>query len=152
MAHPRCLHRGIENLWVRLLLCFSMPQFNDLAGAHVLVVEDEALLGMTLMALLEHHGATVAGPCASHRGATDAIAESRPHFAFLDINIASGTTFELAQWLGDQDIPFAFLTGEPADAVPVGLHPVGHLVKPAAGRDIVALALRMWSKPSPSLG
>jgi two-component SAPR family response regulator len=123
-----------------------MPRFNDLAGAHILIVEDEVLLGMTLMALLEHRGASVAGPCVSHRDAMDAIAERRPHFAFLDVNIASGTSFELAGWLDDHGIPFAFITGEAAETLPSHLRPVGHLQKPALGRDIVELALRMWAK------
>lgn len=117
----------------------------DLSGAHVLVVEDDHMVAETLAAVLEHEGATISGPCMSHRTAMDAIALRIPSMALLDVNIIGGTSFALAEWLGEHHIPFAFITGEPMTAIPTRLTPMGYLQKPARGSDIRALAQRLWA-------
>lgn len=97
-----------------------------LSGAHVLVVEDDHLLALTLAAMLEHAGAKVVGPCASHRTAMEAMEARLPSLALLDANIHGGTSFALAEWLGDHNVPFAFITGEPLDVIPFGLVHMGY--------------------------
>ncbi len=116
-----------------------------LSGAHVLVVEDDHVLAVTLASVLEHEGATIAGACGSHRTAMDIIANRLPSLALLDVNIIGGTSFELAQWLGEHHVPFAFITGEPLVCIPAGLAHLGYLSKPASGLDVRALARRLWA-------
>jgi DNA-binding response OmpR family regulator len=122
-----------------------MPIRYGLTGAHVLVVEDDHVLAVTLASVLEHEGATIAGPCGSHRMAMDVIAKRLPSLALLDVNIIGGTSFELAEWLGQRHVPFAFVTGEPLDSIPFRLTHMGYLRKPASGVDLRALAQRLWA-------
>jgi DNA-binding response OmpR family regulator len=116
-----------------------------LTGAHVLVVEDDHVLAVTLASVLEHEGATIAGACGSHRAAMDIIAKRLPSLALLDVNIIGGTSFALAEWLGEHHVPFAFITGEPLDSIPFRLPHMGYLRKPASGVDVRALAQRLWA-------
>lgn len=116
-----------------------------LSGAHVLVVEDDQLLASTLALVLEQAGATVAGPCASYRTAMASIVQRMPNMALLDVNILDGTSFELAEWLGQHHVPFAFITGEPLDQIPFRLGHMGYLRKPASRMDVHALAERLWA-------
>jgi DNA-binding response OmpR family regulator len=116
-----------------------------LAGASVLVVEDDPLLALTLAAVLEHESAAVVGPYASHDAAMGVVASRLPSLALLDVNIEGGTSFALAKWLGDRHVPFAFITGEPLDAIPFALSHMGYLRKPASSIDVRSLATRLWA-------
>jgi DNA-binding response OmpR family regulator len=116
-----------------------------LSGAHVLIVEDDHVLAVTLASVLEHEGATISGVCGSHRTAMDVIAKRLPSLALLDVNIIGGTSFELAHWLGEHHVPFAFVTGEPLACIPTDLAHLGYLSKPASGLDVRALARRLWA-------
>lgn len=117
---------------------------NSLSGARVLVVEDDHLLAVTIASVLEHESALIVGPCASHRAAMDVVNAQLPHLALLDVNILGGTSFELAEWLASQNVPFAFVTGEPMEQIPKGLAYAGYLKKPAHALDLLDLVRRMW--------
>lgn len=82
----------------------------------VLVVEDEALIGMLIEDMLADIGCNHVDVAASVECALDAVAEASPDFAMLDINLNGERSFPVADLLRSRAIPFVFLSGyEPLD-------------------------------------
>jgi CheY-like chemotaxis protein len=89
----------------------------DLIGRRVLIVEDEAIIAMTLEDVLQELGCFVVGPAA---GIADALASIRTEAidaAFLDLNIDGRESYLVADALRARDVPFLFCTGYGADGV-----------------------------------
>ena len=113
----------------------------------VLLVEDNAIIGMTLADDLEAHGYEVIGPVASTSGAQRWLAERKPDVALVDLMLRDGSCVELARQLKQQGIPFVVysghnqLKGEPA------FQDVPWVTKPAKFTEIIAAldALRCCS-------
>jgi CheY-like chemotaxis protein len=82
-----------------------------LKGRTVLVVEDEALVGMELQFELEHAGADVIGPIPTLTEAISAATEKTFAAAILDIDLRGQDVFPAADHLKTRDIPFLFHTG-----------------------------------------
>jgi ActR/RegA family two-component response regulator len=109
----------------------------DLSGQRVLVVEDDYYLATDTARALRSAGATVVGPCANEQTAEDAIRDTPPTGAVLDINLGRGPTFKLAKTLRERSIRFVFLTGYDDDVIPGEFEGVARLQKPAELRQIV---------------
>jgi CheY-like chemotaxis protein len=111
---------------------------SGLAGARVLVLEDEPLVAMALEDMLVGLGCVVIGP-ASRVAQALALAEAEPiDAAVLDVNINSGRSFAVADVLRRRGIPYLYATGygeygvaERAETVPV-------IQKPYRQDDIAA--------------
>ena len=89
-----------------------MPDQPVLSGLRVLVVEDDALIAMLLEDLLDEFGCQVVGPAATIGEALNLIEAATIDVALLDLNLGHGqTTYHLADVLGSQGVPFAFVTG-----------------------------------------
>jgi DNA-binding NtrC family response regulator len=89
-----------------------------LDGCRVLVVEDEYILADDLKKELEVHGAKVVGPIGNLGVAQDQV--SRDHFdvAVIDVKLGNKLAWSIADELMQQNIPFGFVTGYGADAIP----------------------------------
>jgi CheY-like chemotaxis protein len=76
----------------------------------ILLVEDEAMIGMMMRELLSDYGMFVVGPCCS---LNEALAEASGEFdgAFLDLNLSGEFVYPVADRLRERNIPFAFVTG-----------------------------------------
>jgi CheY-like chemotaxis protein len=76
----------------------------------ILLVEDEAMIGMMMRELLSDYGMFVVGPCCS---LNEALAEAAGDFdgAFLDLNLSGEFVYPVAERLRERNIPFAFVTG-----------------------------------------
>ena len=109
----------------------------DLSGQRVLVVDNDYCLATETARVLQRAGATVLGPCANEETAEDAIKESAPTGAVLDINLGRGPTFELARTLLARNIRFVFISGYDSDVIPVEFRGVARLQKPVELRQIV---------------
>ena len=109
----------------------------DLSGQRVLVVEDDYYLATDTARALQGAGATVLGPCANEETAEDAIRETVPTAAVLDINLGRGPSFKLARTLRERSIRFVFLTGYDEDVIPDEFESVVRLQKPVELRQIV---------------
>ncbi|WP_373356608.1 response regulator [Pseudoroseicyclus sp. CXY001] len=82
------------------------------AGARILVVEDEVLIGMDLVMTLEDWGFVADGPHGSPTAAMAAIEAFGPEVAILDVNLGrAGTSLPIAEALGARGTPFMFLSG-----------------------------------------
>jgi PAS domain S-box-containing protein len=83
----------------------------------VLLVEDEALVGMMMTDFLRDIGFHVIGPFGRVAEAIDAIEQEQLQAAILDINLRGELIYELADELTGRGIPIVFVTGYGADAV-----------------------------------
>lgn len=89
----------------------------SLAGKHLLMVEDEFLVGMMAKKVLEHLGARVSGPYARLADGISAAKSERFDGALLDFNLAGELAEPLADLLIAHGVPFAFLTGYQRDSI-----------------------------------
>lgn len=111
-----------------------------LKGVRLLVVEDDPLLGSLLSEALQDDGAVVMGPCASAGAALAAIHQSTPSAAILDVNLADGLSYPVAEALENAGVPYAFVSGSDPRMVPKSLRPFAFLQKPVSIAAIRALA------------
>lgn len=85
--------------------------FSSLRAPRVLVVEDNALIGMDLEDILNSYGCQVIGPRVSVQDAMIEIQAGTVDVAVLDFMLEDGTAAPLAKALDDKGIPFAMCTG-----------------------------------------
>ena len=83
----------------------------------MLLVEDEALVGMMMTDFLRDIGFHVVGPFGRVAEAIDAIEQEQLQAAILDINLRGELIYDLADELTGRGVPIVFVTGYGADAV-----------------------------------
>jgi PAS domain S-box-containing protein len=83
----------------------------NLGGLRVLVVEDEALVGLQVEQVLRDAGCAPMGPAATILEAIDHVLTGRVEAALLDVNLAGGRSYAVADMLAAKGVPFAFCTG-----------------------------------------
>jgi PAS domain S-box-containing protein len=88
----------------------------SLGGKRVLVVEDEALIALTLVDAIRDMGCEVIGPASTVTAALELARTDRPDLAVLDVNLAGKGSAPVAQALRAMGVPFVYCTGyaEPA--------------------------------------
>lgn len=101
-----------------------------LQGVRVLIVEDELLLGLALHDDLQALGCAVIGPFGTLAQAFEEAQQSEFDFAVLDINLHGEMVYPLADDLSRRGIPFLFLTGYAAAALPEAFRAAPHVPKP----------------------
>jgi CheY-like chemotaxis protein len=80
------------------------------SGAKVLVLEDDPLINLSMTEMIEGFGYHVRS-FMTLVDAFNAAREDRPDVAVLDVNVASTTSYVLAEWLYNQNVPIIFITG-----------------------------------------
>lgn len=124
------------------------PDGAILAGIDVLVVEDEYYLAFELKSLIEGAGGRVSGPFADAAGAIAHLSGRRPDCGVVDVNLASGICFASADALVERAVPFLFLTGYDAAALPDRFAAVDRIEKPAdLARVLRKLAVLAGPRP-----
>jgi two-component SAPR family response regulator len=83
----------------------------DEAGLRIMIVEDEALVAISLSVLLTELGFGVVGPYSKVTEGMAALKDEAVHFAILDINLGGEFVYPLADILRDAHVPFVFVTG-----------------------------------------
>ena len=102
----------------------------SLAGASVLVAEDEALIGMEIEILLSDAGCSVLGPYASAADALASLQRQRPDAALLDLKLTDGLVTPVADALTASGVPFILLSGSDDPDLPEGLTSAPRASKP----------------------
>ena len=102
----------------------------------ILILEDDLLTAMELRDLVEDRGHDVK-MCETVAGARRAISDP-PDFAFLDIDLPDGKSFEVAACLEAAHVPFAFVSGSVQADVPADLRHAPFIPKPFAHAAILA--------------
>ena len=84
-----------------------------------LIVEDQALIGMSLEAYLEDAGYDVVGPFMRRAQALAWLEANTPELAVLDVMLPDGSSVDLARELRKRGVPFAIYSGlKPATDTP----------------------------------
>jgi CheY-like chemotaxis protein len=96
----------------------DMPR---LAGKRVLVVEDEPLVALDIVAELEGAGADVVGSAGTAKEALHIIDNTLLDAALLDANLRGHPVGEIAAALAARNVPFLFVTGYGAGKLAAGL-------------------------------
>lgn len=88
----------------------------SLAGKRVLILEDEALIALTLMDAVRELGCTVVSPVSKVGAALELVEQNPPDLAILDVNLAGIGSGPVAAALRARGVPFVYCTGyaEPA--------------------------------------
>jgi DNA-binding response OmpR family regulator len=106
-----------------------------------MIVEDQALIGMSLEASLEEAGFKVVGPFMTSAQAMEWLTSDAPELALLDIMLKDGTSLQIARELKSRGVPFAIYSGLPPKAdCPPELQDVPWLEKPVS-REILVRTL-----------
>jgi CheY-like chemotaxis protein len=122
-------------------------------GLRILLVEDDALVGHSIVSALEDLGLEVIGPVpAMAIGAM--LADSEPlDAAILDIRLTDGdTSFPVAATLAQRGIPFCFVTGYDAGVLPLAFVDRPVIGKPVEPPVLLALLDRLIAGPGESAG
>ena len=102
----------------------------------VLVVEDEALIGIMFEDALKELGCEVVKICTTLAQAIDSAANLELDVAILDFNLRGEQSIAVGQILRDRGIPFVFSTGYGSDSVPQDFRNQILLAKPFGDDDI----------------
>ena len=118
------------------------PASDDGMPSDVLIVEDDAIIALDFEDTILGFGVDRVRTAASAARALELIAERPPDFAMLDVGLASGNSFAVAERLHALRIPFVFVTGYSSDiALPPKLSGTRMLPKPCT-RDLLEATLR----------
>jgi PAS domain S-box-containing protein len=96
----------------------------------VLLVEDEALVGIMVQECLTECGFQAIGPICTISDAMKVARNGNFDAALLDINLGDGLIYQVADILAERRVPFAFVTGYDADSVDSRFRDVPVLQKP----------------------
>jgi DNA-binding response OmpR family regulator len=109
----------------------------------ILVAEDEFVTAFDLCDTFEEAGYEVEGPHAGISSAMLACQKEKPDLVLLDIELADGLTYELAQKLIDENVP-VILHSDPAAAPEVAARFPGAttLAKPCPPTTLLATVSR----------
>lgn len=102
----------------------------------ILIVEDETLLAMHLEDMLTELGHEVVGMATRVKEASVLARDLDIDLAVLDVNIAGGLSFPVADVLRARNIPFVFATGYGIEGVLEGYKEAPTLRKPYELQDL----------------
>ena len=122
----------------------------SLEGCKVLVVEDEFLVAILIQQTLESAGCVVAGPIPRVREAVEAAGSGAYDAAVLDVNLAGDRIDPVADILSRRNIPFVFVTGYAASALPGKYAEQPRLCKPFRMAELLGTLSNLVSPPLPS--
>ena len=122
---------------------------NEASTYRVLIVEDDALIGLEIESILQDAGMEVVGPAPTIDSALASTAAEKPDAAVLDINLGGEEVFPVAEALARADVPFLFLSGHSAGLLPERYRDRPRLAKPYRVSDLVnAVSLLVGSRTS----
>jgi two-component SAPR family response regulator len=108
----------------------------DLAGLRAFVVEDEALVLLTLEDMLADLGCQVVVSAQHVEQALRLAPDAAVDIALLDVNVGGVRIDPVAQILAGRGIPIVFVTGYEALALPAGVERATRIAKPFQEADL----------------
>ena len=108
----------------------------DLAGLRAFVVEDEALVLMTLEDMLGDLGCRVVATATRVEEALRLARDTEADVALLDVNVGGVRIDPVAELLAARGIPIVFVTGYEAPSLPQGLARSTRVGKPFQAADL----------------
>ena len=119
----------------------GVPLVKSLNQLKILVLEDEAMIGMLIEDMLSECGCGSVDVLDSVDAALDYLDTLTPDFVMLDINVSGGLSYPVADRLLARDVPFVFLSGYGVGGLEQSYRGCRILKKPFHANDIEA-ALR----------
>jgi len=119
---------------------------HSLAGARVLIVEDEYYLADDLSRALSSAGAQVVGPVGTIEEAEATLDAGEFDCAVVDMNLRGDFAYSVAERLGEIGVPFVVATGYNKSSLPEKLIDVPRVGKPFAPGEVVGMLARMREK------
>jgi CheY-like chemotaxis protein len=119
-----------------------------LKGVRVLVVEDEYFVAILIEEILESAGCIVTGPIPRLPEALDAVGHDDYDAAVLDVNLAGERINPVADALSERNVPFLFVTGYGANALPSEYAERPHLCKPFRMGDLLCTLSNVVKPPA----
>jgi two-component sensor histidine kinase/DNA-binding response OmpR family regulator len=119
-----------------------------LRGKRFLIVEDEPLIALEIVAGLESAGADVEGPIGSVEDALRAIEDASFDGVLLDANLWGKSAGDIAAALTRRNIPFVFVTGYGRQALPESFGQSPMLTKPFTQEQLLHTAARLVTVPA----
>lgn len=119
-----------------------------LAGRRVLLVEDEPLISMMLEDMLAEAGCVVAGSERDIGGALAVIESAELDAAVLDVHIADGDSFGLADALQSRGVPVVFSTGVGESEIPAAYQSCPYVTKPFDLPQLEAALVKVLLRPA----
>lgn len=111
----------------------------ELDGWRILVVEDDYLVASLIQDVLEAAGCIVSGPIPRLPQAVGAAETDVCDAAVLDVNLGGKQVFPVAAVLSRRHIPFAFVTGYGAAALPDEHHDRPMIRKPFRNDELLSV-------------
>lgn len=105
----------------------------------ILVVEDEFLIALDIVAALEQAGVVVAGPASTVSEALATIERGPLRGALLDAHLAGEPAGRIADALAARGIPFAFVSGYGRESLPPEHREARLVRKPFTDQDLLAV-------------
>src|SRR5262249_53280200 len=118
-----------------------------LGGHRFLVVEDEPLVSMDLIAGLQEAGAEVVGSAGTSEEALELIEAGPIDAALLDGNLRGRPGGDIAAALTRRKIPFVFVTGYGRESLPRAFASTAILSKPFSRVQLVDAAGQLVKRP-----
>lgn len=113
----------------------------------ILILEDDPLIALDLQMIVEGCGHEVTHLCESLADLRASL-DDAPDFAFLDVDLPDGKSYELASRLDERRVPFAFVSGSRPGEMPENLRHARFIPKPynhAAIRNSLTTEQRLAS-------
>jgi len=128
----------------------NLVQLPTTAMKRVLIVEDDAIIGMMMREILSEHGLFAIGPCCS---VGEALAAARGEFdcAILDLNLGGESVYPVAASLVERNVPFAFVTGYGRESIDAKFSHVPVLQKPITRESLESYLRATLGQPRPDL-
>lgn len=101
------------------------------------MVEDDYVLATDAAEALRGAGAEVLGPYPTEAAALDCLEEHHPSAAVVDINLGGVASFRVSRALRSWGIPFLFVSGYDAAAIPAEFADVPYFEKPVASNTLI---------------
>jgi len=128
-----------------------LPPAEPLKGRRFLIVEDEPMIALDIVAGLESVGVNVEGPIGSVKEALRAIQERSFDGVLLDANLRGEPVDEVAAALTRRNIPFVFVTGYGRQALPESFARSMVLTKPFTQEQLFRAASQLVGSERSSL-
>jgi CheY-like chemotaxis protein len=128
------------------MIAAGHEQAPALAGATVLVVEDEALVALDLALGLRDLGCIVLGPAADGAQALALLQRQRPDAVLLDLGLRDGFALALVEALAAAGTPYVLTTGYDCEQLEPALRHAPRLDKPYGREELRRALLRVLGR------
>jgi len=119
-----------------------------IAGKRFLVVEDEPLVALDIVAALEYVGAKVVGQSGTLCDALDLIESTPVDAAVLDANLHGQSVDQIAAALTRRNVPFLFVTGYRRESLPQAFVNADVIAKPFNWQQLIDGAATILAQPA----